>query len=661
MPQLTRTIAARIQLVILLLSLVGVAGGLATWAVVRDYNSDVRELDRVLARPRLAAELDAQVFAAVMESRGLYIARSEAETGRFGAGLRGHLATIEQRLAALRAVSAPDDPLVLALARPLGEFIRFREELVRIALVEGAAGADRMGNNEVNRANRTAVNRALQAASARFSEEAAALSAEVMEHGERLALQAIVSLGSLGLLAGLFATWVVRRQVIHPLARLTAAMRAIAAGRLDIAVPDTDRRDEMGSMATALAVLRDHSAEAVRLRAAQEAERAAAHAAETRSLRAMADRVEAEARSAVEAIGGDVRAMGGSATAMREQAAAAAEASREVGATAAQVLEHAESGAAATEQMTASIRSIAGQVQAAASATSRAVAATEQGSRAIGGLQEAVGRIGAVARLIGDIAAQTNLLALNATIEAARAGEAGKGFAVVASEVKSLATQTGRSTEEIARHIQEVGAATEAAVGAVRATIDTIAELDGIAGGIAAAMGEQNAATADIARTVAGTAAAARQMAGRIGTVAEASLGLGQRAAAVSEVAAGIVTGMDALRHALVEAVRNSSDQVDRRADPRLPVSAPARLRHPGGVATPRLVNLSVGGAMLAEAPALGAGTVVTLEIGGLRRGIEAAVIAGDGGQLRLRFLRHAPSDAEIAALPGAAPQARAA
>ena len=62
--------------------------------------------------------------------------------------------------------------------------------------------------------------------------------------------------------------------------------------------------------------------------------------------------------------------------------------------------------------------------------------------------------------LINDIASQTNLLALNATIEAARAGDAGKGFAVVASEVKSLATQTGKATEEIASQISEIQDAT---------------------------------------------------------------------------------------------------------------------------------------------------------------------------------------------------------
>ena len=93
--------------------------------------------------------------------------------------------------------------------------------------------------------------------------------------------------------------------------------------------------------------------------------------------------------------------------------------------------------------------------------------------------------------MIGEIAARTNLLALNATIEAARAGEAGKGFAVVASEVKQLATQTARSTAEIARHIAQVRAATGASVDAVQRIETTIGEMNAIAGSIAAAVEQQ--------------------------------------------------------------------------------------------------------------------------------------------------------------------------
>ncbi|MCK1425659.1 HAMP domain-containing protein [Bradyrhizobium sp. 182] len=367
--------------------------------------------------------------------------------------------------------------------------------------------------------------------------------------GVSAAVLAFIAAGLLGVALG----------VVRPIVRMTDTMQKLATGDLAADIPFAHRQDEVGSMAGALLVFKQAAVENSRLREEQLRQEQEAARAKRSALQQMAETVERETGRSVDSASAATQGVERVATSLSEIASSLSAQSQAVAAASTQALGSSQTVSAAAEELSASIREIASQVARTSTVTKSAVAGREQARSTTQALAGSVRKIAEVSDLIGGIAGQTNLLALNATIEAARAGEAGRGFAVVATEVKSLSDQTAKSTEEIGRLIAEIQTATQAAVDAVETMGGHIAEIDGVAISVAAAMEEQDAATREITRSISESASAAKEVSAKIGHVSRDAASVNERAAEVRQAIAGMAANLEQLRSVVVRTVRDST------------------------------------------------------------------------------------------------------
>ena len=473
----------------------------AAIAMLSDYNSRrSADLTAAIETANAAAlnveRVNSLVYAVVMESRGVYMSTEPAVVKKYGEGLLKFNAQILEVVKGWEGIVKADDAEQFAtFKKRIEQFVEFRKELVRRGIEIGPAAGREWGDNDANRAVRSALNKDLEALSKVYAERARQI-AQQTETNRTLSF-VLTCLGGVALALVVIGIVIIARSIARPLSAITATIKQVADGAENVMVPYGDRADEIGALARAIQIFQAAMGRNRNL-ASQVSQDSAAREQRARH-------IEQSVEAFRDAIGAVMRGLTDNAAAMRETAQTitrvTADASSRAG-TAAKATEQASHNvtavASAAEELSTSVEEIDRQVRQSAGAVEQTGQRTEKSISEIESLAAVTQRIDGALSLIQAIAEQTNLLALNATIEAARAGEAGRGFAVVAHEVKALAGQTAKATAEIGESVSMIQASTRNAVNAVREIGGAVREINEVTTAIASAVGQQDAATREI-------------------------------------------------------------------------------------------------------------------------------------------------------------------
>ncbi len=360
--------------------------------------------------------------------------------------------------------------LQAALLKSREETLKWRKQWGDRLIAEVKAGRQDAAQDEVRQAGKAVLVSDAVLPLRTIRDAQATATKENSERQETAISVAMITLtvGGIALMGlAIILAMMLTKLIARPITGLTKVMAELAAGKNDLAVPDTERVDELGDMARAVLVFRD--AAVAKETADHDRELAMAeigrrlHDLSQSDLRARLNDlpvafsgVARDFNGALDQLCSVMGSVRGTIDSITNSAGEIRQATNDLSKRSEQQAAKLQTSTAAMSDITRKVSESASIAAGASKAMVEARNEAEQGGNvvhkaieAMHGIDKATKEIVEIITVIDGIAFQTNLLALNAGVEAARAGDAGKGFAVVASEVRALAQRAADASSDV--------------------------------------------------------------------------------------------------------------------------------------------------------------------------------------------------------------------